>query len=184
MKLGFHLFDAVRLASRVVPPQRLSAGGGLRLIPTPAGFVRVRDTGPAGSHGATVILAPDGPNVIEHYDGLVDRLAGPFRVVVLDLPGFGFSYPSTDYRFRLDDVAEVVLAVMDALEIEKATLSFPCANGYYAAATARMAPDRVQGLVLVQTPSYRAMRAWTARTIPRIVRLPGLGQVLMSLAER
>jgi pimeloyl-ACP methyl ester carboxylesterase len=44
-----------------------------------------------------VVLVPDGPNVIEHYEGLIGRLAHHVRVVCFDMPGFGFSLPQPNY---------------------------------------------------------------------------------------
>jgi pimeloyl-ACP methyl ester carboxylesterase len=58
-----------------------------------------------------------------------------------------------------------VLGVMDALQIEQATLAFGCANGFYAMRAAQMAPQRITRLVLAQTPSLAAMHGCTARVV-------------------
>ncbi|MBY0459892.1 MAG: alpha/beta hydrolase, partial [Gemmataceae bacterium] len=152
MRFGAHLVDAARLAFRRSRCE--AAASGIRTLACAAGRIRVFDSGPERHDSPVVVIAPDGPNAIEHYSELVRLLAGQLRVVVFDLPGFGRSYPSADFRFRLADGAKATLEVLDALDIRRATLAFPCANGFYAAAVARAAPDRVAALVLAQTPSY------------------------------
>lgn len=146
------------------------------LLDTAAGRIHLRDSG--GADLPVVLTTPDGPNVVAHYEALFERLAGRVRLVCFDLPGFGHSRPRWNHRHRLDDGAAVTLAVMDALGIRRATLAYSCANGFYALATAQRAPRRIERLLLSQTPSLDAMRAWTRRVIPRPVRVPILGQVL------
>lgn len=146
-----------------------------RLVETRAGRIRVRDT---GGSGPVLVTTPDGPNVIEHHAALIERLRPHARVVCFELPGFGYSAPRPGYGHRLEQGADVVLAVMDALRIERATLAFSCGNGFYAIAAAKQAPGRIARLLLVQTPGYSAMRAWTRRNVPLPLRLPVVGQAV------
>ncbi len=155
-----------------------------RRVATPVGCVQVFDSGAAdGAWGADgtakpcVILVPDGPNVIAHYDVLIRLLSVRLRVVCFDMPGFGQSLPCAAYTHSLDDGARAVLGVMDALQIERATLAFSCANGFYALALARLAPQRVTQLILSQTPSLEVMHGWVSRIIPWPLKLPVIGQL-------
>ncbi|MFC4763132.1 alpha/beta fold hydrolase [Dyella koreensis] len=145
-----------------------------RFIDTPVGAVRTYDS---GSAKPCVVMVPDGPNVIEHYAALIDRLAQEWRVVCFDMPGFGHSLPQRSYTHSLDQGAQAVLGVLDSLGIEHTTLAFSCANGFYALRAAKLAPARVSHLLLSQTPSLAAMHAWTARVIPKPLRMPVVGQV-------
>ncbi|MBX3738458.1 MAG: alpha/beta hydrolase [Candidatus Didemnitutus sp.] len=149
-----------------------------RRVRTFAGNVRVFDS---GTPGPCLVLTPDGPNVIEHYEQLIALLVPRLRVVCFDLPGFGHSLPSSAYTHSLDDGARVVLAVLDALGIPAAALAFSCANGFYALRTAQLAPRRVTRLVLAQTPSVVAMHAWKRRIIPWPLTVPLLGQAAIWL---
>lgn len=151
-----------------------------RRIATPAGRVRVFDS---GSAKPCVVIAPDGPNVIEHYEALIRRLAPGHRVVCCDLPGFGHSLPAPTYTHSLDEGARAVLAVLDALGIARAALAFSCANGFYALRAAQLAPHRIMALVLAQTPSMTAMHAWKRRVIPWPVTVPIVGQAAVWLAR-
>jgi pimeloyl-ACP methyl ester carboxylesterase len=152
-----------------------------RFVQTPVGPVRLYDS---GSSGACVVMVPDGPNVIEHHEHLIQLLTGRLRVVCFDMPGFGFSLPEGSYAHSLDDGAAAIIGVLDAVGVERATLAFSCANGLYAMRAAQKAPARVAGLVLAQTPSLTAMRAWTSRVIPAPLRVPVIGQVAAWLTRR
>jgi pimeloyl-ACP methyl ester carboxylesterase len=140
---------------------------------TVAGATRVHDS---GGNKPRVVLVPDGPNVVAHYRQLIPQLEGSFRVVCFDMPGFGYSLPSRRYDHSRDQGAAAVIAVLDALEITKATLAFSCANGFYAIRVAQLQPHRATGLVLSQTPSLASMHAWSHRVVPWVLHVPVLGQ--------
>ena len=147
----------------------------MRLYSTQAGTLRVLDTG--GSK-QPVLIAPDGPCVIEHYDNLIELLSPNFRVVCFDLPGFGFSYPALGYNFSIAQTAESVVELMDLLGIGYAALALTCANGFVALHVAKHYPNRVSHLVLGQTPSFQSMRQWNDRIIPKILHVPYVGQLI------
>ena len=151
-----------------------------RMVNTPVGAVRVFDS---QSPKPCVVLVPDGPNVIEHYDALFTLLSQQLHVVCFDMPGFGFSLPEPAYAHSLDQGASAVIGVLDALDIERATLAFSCANGFYAVRAAQLAPHRIASLFLSQTPSLQAMRTWAGRVIPWPIRVPVLGQTVAWLAR-
>jgi pimeloyl-ACP methyl ester carboxylesterase len=151
-----------------------------RMVNTPVGAVRLFDT---QSSKPCVVFVPDGPNVIEHYGALLDLLSQHLRVVCFDMPGFGFSLPDPTYTHSLDQGASAVIGVLDALGVERATLAFSCANGFYALRAAQLSPRRVAGLFLAQTPSLLAMRSWVDRVIPWPVGVPVLGQTVAWLAR-
>jgi pimeloyl-ACP methyl ester carboxylesterase len=149
--------------------------GDTRMVDTRAGRVRLRDT---GGRGPVIVMVPDGPNVIEHHADVIELLRPHARVVCFDMPGFGFSAPRASYAHTLEQGAEAVVAVLDALGIDEAALSFSCANGFYAIAAARAQPRRIRRLLLAQTPGLSAMPAWTKRNVPVPIQLPVIGQTL------
>ena len=162
-----------RLAAR---GHSMPQGASTRYLDTAAGRIRVFDSGGAMP---AVIFVPDGPNVIEHYERLIPLLTPYLRVVCFDMPGFGFSLPSASYTHSLDQGAATVLAVLDALQIERATLAFSCANGFYALRAAKLAPHRINSLFLSQTPSLAAMHQWVQRIVPVLLGIPVLGQLAL-----
>lgn len=156
----------------------------MRFVATAAGNLRVLDSEPGNRSKPVIVFVPDGPNVIEHYQPLMALLAGDFRVLCFDMPGFGFSYPSPRYNFQLGRTADAVIAVLDALNVEQAILGFSCANGFFALHTAQKYPQRVSHLILSQTPAFSGMRAWTERIVPGPVRTPVVGQLLMAATAK
>ncbi len=81
----------------------------MKLLATQGGLIRVLDT---GGHKHPLLIVPDGPCVIEHYADLIDLLSPDFRVVCLDLPGFGFSYPSLKYDFSVSQLTSHLYGIM------------------------------------------------------------------------
>jgi len=154
----------------------------LSYIPTSGGIVRVRTGGESGS--PVLVLAPDGPCVIEHFDALLARLDQTYRTVCIDLPGFGLSVPHRSYDHTFGAAVRVLEECLDALRIERCTLSFTCVNGFYALAFASRHPERVTRVVLGQTPSLDAMNAWVERIVPRPIAVPIAGQLVNRVLRR
>jgi pimeloyl-ACP methyl ester carboxylesterase len=149
-----------------------------RWVNTTQAAIRVFDS---GGDKPCLLLSPDGPNVIEHYAQLIALLVPHYRVLCFDMPGFGFSAPESDYDHSLQRGAQAMLELMDQLAVVKATLALSCANGFYAIRVAQTAPERVERLVLSQTPSLQAMHRWTDRVVPRVLKVPLLGQLVSRL---
>jgi pimeloyl-ACP methyl ester carboxylesterase len=164
---------------------------GARRPPRPAGVVlfalpqataRVRV---AGDAGPSVVIVPDPPNVIEHYDRLIDLLAPDLRVVCVEAPGFGFSAPEPGFGFTLAEQTAGMVDLLVRLERGPYVLAFPCFAGLLAVKLARERPDLVSGLVLVQTPSWDEELRWVQRVdTRRLLRMPYLGQLVMSFGRR
>jgi pimeloyl-ACP methyl ester carboxylesterase len=92
-----------------------------------------------GGDGEAVTWAP-----------LMGPLQAHARVVAVDRPGFGLS-DAFDYR-RGDlraHAADFVSSLLDALELDSATLVGGSMGGFFALSAALAHPDRVRGLVLV-----------------------------------
>jgi pimeloyl-ACP methyl ester carboxylesterase len=147
-------------------------------VQTRAAALRLSDSG--GSKPA-LVLTPDGPCVIEHFDFLIRAFSDRFRVVCFDMPGIGFSFPIRGYRFGLAETADAIVELLDALSISRAAFAFSCANGFFAMNLAKRYPDRVSHLVLAQTPSFAGMRKWTDRNIPSLLRVPYVGQAVTAV---
>src|SRR5262245_44505846 len=156
---------------------------GTQLLELPNALVRVRSIG-TGSR--TILLTPDAPVVLENYGALMELLAPHARVICFEFPGCGFSFPRFGFNFTLSDYAGVIRGVMDALQVERATLAFTCVNAMVAMAFARCHPGRVDHLVLSQVASAEQMHAFARRIDIRIAGLgifstPVVGQAFMAL---
>jgi pimeloyl-ACP methyl ester carboxylesterase len=76
---------------------------------------------------------------------------GGFRLIAPDAPGFGQSPPLPPERYELDSLVELLAGALDERGIERAILMGHSWGGSIALAFAARAPERVEGLVLVDS---------------------------------
>lgn len=136
----------------------------------------------AGVGPAIVFIHGLGAN-LTHFEHVAPPLqAAGFRVLGLDLPGFGLSgKPHRRYSIRY--LSQAVLALLDQRHIPQATLAGHSLGGLVAADAALAAPDRVERLVLISSAGLFQMPLpfqWVARTIMR----PGLVAAALSRSAR
>ncbi|MGD8608691.1 MAG: alpha/beta hydrolase [Myxococcales bacterium] len=170
-------------AGRVDEARALASRPGLSFMETSAGRVRVRQGSSRSPAGLSVLLAADGPNVIEHYDRLIPALEGRVQWVVFEPPGTGASTPARGFEFTVDAFEKCCTEVLEA--VGPRTLVFPCYLGFVGQRIARARPDLVEGLVMPQTPSWSDMERWADQVDPkRLLRTPVVGQLLLALRRR
>lgn len=81
----------------------------------------------------------------------IAALSPHYRVIALDLWGHGESGRLPDGTSNLDDIARQALALLDHLDIAQATLVGLSVGGMWGARLALSAPQRINGLVLMDT---------------------------------
>jgi len=91
-------------------------------------------------------------------------LAKRFRVVAVDLKGFGFSERPKGGDYSITAQARLMLRLMDELGIEHATVVGHSLGGEVAMRVAAAAPERVDALVLAASVSGE--RVWTLPPTP------------------
>ena len=103
-------------------------------------------------------------------------LAADHRLLVVDLPGHGRSDSSADpSRYALRNIVDDLVEVLDASSVERAIWIGYSMGGRVALGAARLAPDRVRGLVLesaspgIETDSDRAARREADEALARVV---------------
>ncbi|PMD48015.1 alpha/beta-hydrolase [Hyaloscypha variabilis F] len=155
----------------------------ISFLSTIAGTIRIRDS---GGVLPSLIFACDGPNVLEHYDAIFSLLSPSYRLICLDMPGFGFSYPSSTFDFSLHQYANVVAHAIKELKAEKVTLMFPCAWSYVAFLLAAENPELVDRLVVSQCPHWDEEQAWARRVGMNsgLLGTPVVGQLFLALASK
>jgi 3-oxoadipate enol-lactonase len=110
---------------------------------------------------------------------------GGVRHIVPDLPGFGKS-PAPNSDFSMADYADSVLDLATALGIDRAVFAGVSMGGYIVFEIARHAPERVRGLILIDTreaadaPDARENRLRTADE----VRQKGISIVVDSMLPK
>jgi pimeloyl-ACP methyl ester carboxylesterase len=127
--------------------------------------------------GPPVVLLPAIGHDHRDFDAIVPALARDHRTIAIDWPGFGSSPapdpPSSASAALMCDVLE---QLVDALDLEPAIYLGNSVGGAAAVRLAARRPDRVRGLVLVDTGGFTPMtpltrafcrmqgRAWVRRT--------------------
>ena len=123
--------------------------------------IRYKDEG----SGPAVVLLHGSHSSLDGYDGLAAALKSDHRVIRFDMPGMGLSEglptgAATDTPFA-DDILKTLL---DQLGVPRAVLVGVSSGGALAYYFASRFPDRVEALVMTNTPSEPVIAANTPRT--------------------
>lgn len=107
----------------------------------------------AGSGHPVVLLHGSGPGAtgMTNFRPNIGPLSQHFRVIAIDMPGWGESDTQTEDTGR-DHVA-VLLELLDALHIDRAALVGNSLGGMTSIATATLHPERVSHLIAMGAPS-------------------------------
>lgn len=113
------------------------------------------------------------------WKDLFEPLSEKYRVISIDLKGFGFSEkPDGDYSRRAQ--GEIVFGLLEHLKIEKAWLAGNSMGGETALNVALNHPEKVKGLILIDSagvniPGRESLAPWYLQT-------PVVGQALIALS--
>ena len=148
-------------AQRETPPSVIPAGfqeARLRLPETNLHYVW-------GGRGPAVIFLHGFPEDWSAWRKVAPQLADRFTVIAPDLRGIGGS-TTTAAAFDPASMAEDIVALMSARSISEAYVVGHDLGGASAYALARLHPERVRGLMLVESP-LEGMPSWmTLKTLP------------------
>ena len=129
------------------PPSQFVEAGGVRL--------HVRDTGPRD--GPAVLLIHGFGSSLHTWEAWMPLLEDRFRVVSLDLPGFGLTGPDPTGDYSDERSITVLVALMDRLGIGKAAVVGSSMGGRIAWRFAAAEPARVSKLVLMAPDGFASM---------------------------
>lgn len=110
-----------------------------------------RDTG----EGQPLVLIHGYPLSSDLFVKQQQSLSDQFRVITLDLRGFGRS-ETPDSDGSIETYAGDVLALMDELEIEQAIIGGHSMGGITTLEMYKQAPERFQGMLLINTTAAEA----------------------------
>ena len=99
--------------------------------------------------GEVLILSAGLGGSANYWQPNLAAFAERYRVLLYDHRGTGRSDRALPDAVTVDDLADDILSLMDALEIERAHLVGHAAGGVAGLALARRAPGRLDGLVVV-----------------------------------
>jgi pimeloyl-ACP methyl ester carboxylesterase len=113
--------------------------------------------------GITVVAVHGYPGSSRDFDALAQRLRESFRVLRIDMPGFGTS-ESLDEFPSYDNHARTLIAVLEALHIERPVLLTHSMGGAVAACALHEVPTLVSAAVLLAPPGLEPHRQY--RRVP------------------
>lgn len=123
-------------------------------------------------HAPAIVLIHGLQDEADTWRHIFERLAQAYRVIALDLPGFGRS-DKARRRYSVPFYARAVLGLMDALKISYATLIGSSLGAMIAETIALTHPARVFRLALVGGTIHIVERPAAApRSLVQILRLP------------
>jgi pimeloyl-ACP methyl ester carboxylesterase len=129
--------------------------------------------------GAPLILIHGFTSSVYSWKDIFEPLSKNFRVIAVDLKGFGFTgKPEGDYTRRAQ--AMVVARLLDHLKIEKAWLCGNSMGGEVSLNVALQNPQRVAGLILIDSSGVKV--EGSSSLAPGYLLIPVVGRVLTALA--
>lgn len=111
--------------------------------------IRYSDAG----KGRAIVLLHGFPENMHIWDEFGAKLAKSFRVIAIDLPGFGGS-ESLGYVHSMELMARAVHAVMQQLNLRRYIVVGHSMGGYVAMAFAEFFPENLKGLCMFHSSTY------------------------------
>lgn len=105
-----------------------------------------------------ILLHSNGGSAYE-YEDVFDGMAEAYRVIAWDMPGHGDSEPIVKH-YSVEMYADAVIALMDAIGIEKASVLGSSIGGAICVALGARHGDRIDTLYPTETPT-RSNEVWT-----------------------
>ena len=88
------------------------------------------------------------------YDEWTNILKDHFRVIRLDLPGFGITGPSMDNKYSIELFIEFILSFLNAIKIKKFHIAGNSLGGWMSWELALTYPERIKKMVLLNSAGY------------------------------
>ncbi len=101
-------------------------------------------------NGDPVVLIHAFPFNSRMWEPQIKELSEQFRIITMDLPGFGQSTPTPDI-LTMESCATIIKALLDHLTIESVTIGGLSMGGYVTMAFARRYPNMIKKMILADT---------------------------------
>jgi pimeloyl-ACP methyl ester carboxylesterase len=143
------------------------------LVPTSAGVMQVRVTGPRGA--SPIVLVHGVLSSLHWFDRITPYLNTHHEVIAIDMIGNGGSDKPTG-GYTVENEAKALGEVLNQLQVTHATLVGHSLGGHVVTSLAEQHPDEVDRLVLLDSTS-----SWQYASLGRaakLARLPLIGPLL------
>ena len=147
-------------------------------------FIRINDLNVhvwSVGTGPPVILIHGFMGMAYDWRANVEQLGKHFHVYAPDLPGFGFSDKPLDFGYTSNRYAEFVVSFLDKYKLKRAVLVGNSMGGQISLETCLRYPERVAGLVLVDSGGYPQ----SVEFLPfKLLGIPIIDRMAMALVNR
>jgi len=112
--------------------------------------VHYRDTG----KGPVILLLHGNTASLHTWDAWADTLDDDYRVIRLDLPGFGLTGPQPDGKYEIGYIVDFMQRFLSALNVDKASIAGSSHGGFVGWSFAVAHPEMVHKLCLIASGGY------------------------------
>ncbi len=130
-----------------------NARDGSRYVELDGFNVHYRDEGNA--NGPVLVMIHGVVASLHTWDGWVQAMAGDYRIIRFDVPGFGLTGPARDGVYNAERMLKVMTSLLDFLQVGKASIIGNSLGGYIAWNFALAQPQRVEKLILLDPAGYQ-----------------------------
>lgn len=109
--------------------------------------IHYRDQGPKDA--PTIIMIHGMSAHLQAWEPLIAEMGANYRILSLDLPGFGLTGPNPTGQYGPEVYTEAVLTVMNSANVDKAVIVGNSMGGWTAWRMGLSHPERIHGLVLL-----------------------------------
>jgi pimeloyl-ACP methyl ester carboxylesterase len=89
------------------------------------------------------------------WDGWVERLKGHYRIIRLDIPGFGLTGPAPDRSFyNIDNAVKLFEEIIAEKKLERFSIAGNSLGGYIAWKYTLKNPEKVEKLILIDSVGF------------------------------
>lgn len=156
MKLGAHTLSPARLKEKYASDQS-------RYVVVGDSMVHYCDE---GDPQAPVLLLIHGVMASLHtWDGWVSELSGHYRIIRVDIPGFGLSHALPAENFNPDFIAEWLEQFVRVLGLDSFSLAGNSLGGFISWNYAVRYSQRVDKLILIDPVAYEQRLPWVMRCV-------------------
>jgi pimeloyl-ACP methyl ester carboxylesterase len=111
-------------------------------------------------NGPVLILLHGICSSLYTWDGWVNELKGQYRIIRIDLPGWGLTGPIGNDSTDLDKMIKLMAALVEKLRIDSFYLAGSSLGGYFSWNYALRYPEQVKKMILIDTVSYPQDPPW------------------------
>jgi len=104
--------------------------------------------------GDVVLLVHGTFSSLHSFDDWNDILKNQYRVIRLDLPGFGLTGPHPDHLYSIDDYSDFLNAFLEELKINSCSVAGNSLGGWLSWEFAIKYQNRIDKLILIDSAGY------------------------------